>query len=155
MATATSYELDLAASRYTDVLDEPLIPHRTPITDFEHTPLVTFEESIKPIAHFFDEIEIKTLMTQRGMTNLPDGLSIDESRSIHLYTMSFDSDLSLSQVLNKALRDEDHQSLKPWYPFLKLFLTGLSELPSEDMTVWCGVRNVDLRSKYPIGSKLT
>jgi hypothetical protein len=154
MATATSYELNLAASRHTDLLGEPLTPLLTPITGYQYIPLVTLEESVKPIAHLFDKIEIKIFMTKRGMTNPADGLSKDESRSIHLYTMPSDSGLPLFQVLNKVLRDEDRQTLKPWFPFLKLFLTALGKLPSQQMIVWRGVRGVDLRSKYPVGNIL-
>jgi hypothetical protein len=156
MTTAASYELNPVALRYTDILDEPLIPHHTPIIDFQHVPLDTLEESIKPIAHLFDDIETKAFMTRIGMSKPMDGLSMDESRSIHLYTMPSDSDRNpLFQVLNKVLRDEDRQNLKSWYPFLKLFLTALYKLPSQAMVVWRGLRNVDLCSKYPVGSKLT
>jgi hypothetical protein len=150
MGTTTSYELNPVVSRYTDFLDEPLTPFLTPSIDYQRIPLVTLEESVEPIAHLFDKIETKVSM---NMDNPTDGLSEDESRSIHLYTMPSDSDLCFSQVLNKALRDEDRQTLEPWFPFLKLFLTALDKLPSQRMTVWRGVRGVDLCSKYPVGSK--
>ena len=49
-------------------------------------------------------------------------------------------------VLNANLRDENRQKLKPWFLYLKLFLTGLSRLPSFDRTVFRGVRG-DLRKR--------
>lgn len=48
--------------------------------------------------------------------------------------------------LNKALRAEERHALKPWFAFLKLFVTALEKLPSTKRTVWRGVRG----DVYPI-----
>jgi hypothetical protein len=149
-----SHEPNLNASRCTDLCGEPVTCLLAPITGYQDVSLVTLEESIKPVAHLFDGIETNVYITKMGMANPMDGLGDDESRSIHLYTMPSDSGLSIFQALNEALRDENRQILKPWFSFLKLFLTALHKLPSQAMTVWRGVRDVDLRSRYPIGSKL-
>lgn len=58
------------------------------------------------------------------------GLTPDMSASIYLYTMQFGTEPSLFQELNKTLRTENRQALKPWFPFLKLFLSASHTLPA-------------------------
>jgi hypothetical protein len=48
--------------------------------------------------------------------------------------------------LNNALRAENRQALKPWFAFLKLFITALGKLPSMKKTVWRGVNYDDTLS---------
>jgi hypothetical protein len=69
-----------------------------------------------------------------------DDLTQQESAAIHLYTMQFDGGPSLYEILNQSLRAENRQELKPWFLFLKLFLTALYKLPSQNKTIWRGVR---------------
>ncbi|CAF1426662.1 unnamed protein product [Rotaria sordida] len=47
--------------------------------------------------------------------------------------------VSLFTKLNKILRSERREPLKPWFRYLKLILTALYKLPSLRMTVWRGV----------------
>jgi hypothetical protein len=82
-----------------------------------------------------------------------DDLTQQESASIHLYTMQFDGGPSLYHSLNQFLRAENREQLKPWFSFLKLFLTALHKLPSHSKTVWRSVRDVDLSSRYKTGTK--
>jgi hypothetical protein len=42
----------------------------------------------------------------------------------------------------------DRDQLKPWFSFLKLFLTALHKLPSPNKTVWHGVKNADLSEQW-------
>ncbi len=153
MAKAMAHGPNLAESRYTDFRDEPVTRLLAPIAGYQNMPLVTLEESIEPVAHLFDGIEGNIWVAKENCKAPADGLSQDESASIHLYTMQFGSELSLYHALNKNLRSENRQSLKPWFSFLKLFLTALYRLPSGAQTVWRGVRGEDLSSKYPTGSK--
>jgi hypothetical protein len=148
-----AYGQNLAVSRYTDLRDEPVTRLLAPITGYQDMPLVTLEESIEPVSHLFDEIEGNVWVAKENCKNPADGLSQNESASIHLYTMQFGSDLSFYHALNNNLRSENRQTLKPWFSFLKLFLTALYKLPSQTQTVWRGVRGEDLSSKYPTGSK--
>jgi hypothetical protein len=67
--------------------------------------------------------------------------------------MQFDGGPCLYSLLNKSLRGEDRDQLKPWFLFLKLFLTALYKLPSQNKTVWRGVKNIDLSEKYKTGTK--
>jgi hypothetical protein len=67
--------------------------------------------------------------------------------------MQFDTDPSFYSLLNSTLRGENRDNLKPWFAYLKLFLTALHKLESHPQTVWRGVRGVDLSKQYPTGSK--
>jgi hypothetical protein len=56
-------------------------------------------------------------------------------------------------VLNAMLRDENRQKMKPWFSYLKLFLTGLSRLPPVHRTVYRGIRG-DMRKDYKKGQTI-
>jgi hypothetical protein len=116
-------------------------------------PLVSLEEAVASISKFFDGIEYYVYIAKENCKHPADGLNQDESAAIHLYTMQFDANPSLYKICNAALRVQNRETLEPWFPFLKLFLTALYKLPSCTKTVWRGVRGVDLSSKYPSGSK--
>ncbi|CAF1631476.1 unnamed protein product [Adineta ricciae] len=150
MATSTP---NLAVSRYSDFRDEPVSRLLAPVSGYQDKPLVSLEESIEPVAHLFEEIASNIWVSKVNCQNPANGLTQDEAASIHLYTMQFSTDPSLYHVLNEKLRSENRNSLKPWFSYLKLFLTALHKLPSHAQTVWRGIRNVDLSSKYPTGSK--
>ena len=46
---------------------------------------------------------------------------------------------TLYRVLNQALRSENRQALKIWFPYMKLFDTALDFLPTVKEVVWRGV----------------
>jgi hypothetical protein len=71
----------------------------------------------------------------------PDGLTIDESAAIRLYTMEWEgSHRSLYSMLNHTLKKGTREELHPYYKYLKLLLTALVKLPCvEPLTVWRGV----------------
>jgi len=56
----------------------------------------------------------------------------------------------LYRVLNEALSSEDRNKLKPWFPYLKLFLTALHKLPSFEGLVWRNVK-ADISENYQQG----
>ncbi|CAF1294539.1 unnamed protein product [Didymodactylos carnosus] len=92
-------------------------------------------------------------IAKQNCQNPQDGLSQNESASIHLYTMQFTLGESLYVVLNRTLRAENRDDLKPWFKFLKLFMTALFKMNSIRATVWRGIRDVDLSGKYKKGVK--
>jgi hypothetical protein len=143
----------LRNSRYTDISDEPVTRLLSPIKGYEAVPLVPLEQALSSVSKFFDGIQDYIYVAKENCKNPTDGLNQDEAASIYLYTMQFDVDPSLYKIFNTALRSEDRETLKPWFPFLKLFLTALYKLPSYTQTVWRGVRDVDLSFKYPTGTK--
>ncbi|CAF1530641.1 unnamed protein product [Adineta steineri] len=58
-----------------------------------------------------------------------------------------------STRVTEILRAENCHGLKPWFSNLKLFLTALHKLSFRAQTVWRGIRNAYLSSKYPIETK--
>ncbi|CAF1114206.1 unnamed protein product, partial [Rotaria sordida] len=140
-------------SRFTDLDNEPVDHLLSPIKGYQDKPLVSLTEAIEPVAGFFNEIEDNVFVALHNCQNPADGLSQQESASIHLYTMQLDGGPSLYLLLNQSLRAENRQELTPWFSFLKLFLTALHKLPSQSGTVWRGIRDVDLSSKYKKGTK--
>ncbi|CAF0960233.1 unnamed protein product [Adineta steineri] len=150
---ATSYQPNLAVSRYTDFRDEPVTRLLAPISGYQDKPIVSLEESVELVSDLFDDIQGNVWVAKENCKNPADGLDQNESAAIHLYTMQFGAEPSFYHVLNEKLRSENRQALKPWFSYLKLFLTALYKLPSCSQTVWRGVRDVDLSAKYPTGSK--
>ncbi len=142
-------------SRVSDLYDEPVDRLLVPLRGYEDQPLLPLNETIKPISRLFNRIEEYAFVALHNCQNPVDGLDQQESASIHLYTMQFNNGPSLNQLLNRSLRSGNREELKPWFPFLNLFLTALDKLPSENKLVWRGVKNVDLNSKYETGTKFT
>ncbi|CAF4231201.1 unnamed protein product [Rotaria sp. Silwood2] len=74
-------------------------------------------------------------MVQRvkGYCHSPkDGLTLDESASIFLYSMEWHpGDQSFYFILNATLLKTDRGLLKPWFSYLRLIMTALAKLPSE------------------------
>ncbi|CAF4080862.1 unnamed protein product [Rotaria magnacalcarata] len=140
-------------SRFTDLNGEPMDHLLSPIKGYHDKPLVSLAEAIEPVSGFFNEIEDNVYVAIHNCPNPAEGLTTDESASIHLYTMQFDGGPSLYILLNESLRAENREQLKPWFSFLKLFLTALYKLPSKNGTVWRGIKGVDLSTKYKTGTK--
>ena len=114
--------------------------NRSPIFDYEDSPLLTLEEAVDEIT---PSIKNYVATAKKKCNRRSILLTRDESASIYLYSMSS----SLYFHLNDALRAEDREKLKPWFPFLKLFITALKKLPSVTETVWRGI-NFDDTSTF-------
>lgn len=54
---------------------------------------------------------------------------------------------TLYRLLNKALRSENRQALKIWFPYLKLFDTALDLLPTIKGNLWRGV-SIDIGKSF-------
>ena len=102
-----------------------------PISGYEREPLVSIEEACKPLEDVLDhELGQNIIIAKMNATELKYGLTVDEFAAIHLYTMEWDErENSLYMVLNKTLRLADRGKLRPWFKYLKLFLTGFFKLP--------------------------
>ena len=91
-------------------------------------PLETAVNSIKPLVHDLDRM---VWLAKRNPMKVASDLTTDESAAIYLYTMQWaDPWESLYVQLNRTLRNEERNNLKPWFLYLKLFLTALYKLPS-------------------------
>ena len=118
-------------------LDEPDTIHddesSSPIYGYHDQQITILEEAVQSIVH--DIPDITNYVTQAKLkctkTNI---LTEDESAAIYLYTMGS----PIFSILNRHLRAMDRQKLKPWFLYLKLFITALNRLPSFKGTVWRG-----------------
>jgi len=112
--------------------------NRIPIFGYEDSPLLTLEEAIEKISstipHTMDYVA-----KAKKKYNAHQNLSWNESAAIYLYTM----ETPIFSHLNKTLRDRNRQALKPWFAFLKLFISALEKLPPIKATVWRGVNYDD------------
>ncbi|CAF3338909.1 unnamed protein product [Rotaria sp. Silwood2] len=143
------YKID----RFADAGEEPnkiLVP----IEGYEKKdvlPLNKAVESIKDLLHNIDAM----IYTAVENSNEPsDNLRPDESAAIHLYTMEWSGSYdSLYSLLNRTLRSEQRNELKPWFSYLKLLLTALYKLPPLKKIVWrviCGNVSNEYKKKYKI-----
>ncbi|CAF3328149.1 unnamed protein product [Rotaria sp. Silwood2] len=140
--------------RFSDVYQEP---HRVlmPISGYVNVPLVSLENAVKPLICLLPHIGIYVDVAKQRCAKPADGLMPDESASIMLYTMTWEpSQECLYFVLNNTLRAEDRRELKPWFSYLKLFLTALSRLPSTSRTVYRGIK-LDLSKQYVPDATIT
>jgi len=132
-----SITLHMSNKRFTDknFLELQQANH-SPIFGYEQLPLLTLEESVQELISFIPDVNKYAIMAMQNCNQRSSLLTRDESAAIYLYTMP---SLSFFEFLNKALRTNERDNLKPWLPFLKLFITALWKLPSIRTTVWRGV----------------
>jgi hypothetical protein len=144
MAGASSKDV---SDRFLDASEEPnqvLLP----IRGYAKEPLLPLEEAVQPLDKLLNDLDMMVNIAKRNSKKPSDGLTPDESAAIHIYTMEWeDHQLSLYTMINRALRSERRESLKPWFCYLKLILTGLYKLPPLKATVWRGVHG-NLSDQY-------
>ncbi|CAF0889474.1 unnamed protein product [Adineta steineri] len=105
----------------------------SPIHGYEDLNITTLEEIIERLAPFVDDIQKYVHCAKQNCSHSSsDTLTLDESAAIYLYTMS----TPVFSRLNDALRAKNRDALKPWFGFLKLFMSALGKLPSSSITVW-------------------
>jgi hypothetical protein len=102
-----------------------------PICGYEREPLLSLEEACEPLEDVLDyELKQNITIAKINSTEPENGLTHDESASIHLYTMEWSvRENSLYIVLNRTLRLADRGKLRPWFKYLKLFLAAFFKLP--------------------------
>ncbi|CAF1383972.1 unnamed protein product [Rotaria magnacalcarata] len=124
-----------------------------PIKGFASEPLVSLEEACQPLLGIIPRLKHYVNDAKKNSKNPANNLTQDESAAIRLYTMQWDSNLddphvSLYSHLNCILRQPDRKVLKPWFCYLKLFLTALAKLPPiSGQNFWRGIRN-EYTAKY-------
>jgi hypothetical protein len=151
MTTGGAEEIVQRIHRITDITE---VPHEilTLIVGYVDTSIISLENAVEPLVHLLLAIRKCAYSAKKQCKKPPaDGLTIDESASIMLYSMSWKpDDQCLYIALNATLRLEDSDKLEPWFPYLNLFLTALERLPSKHRTVYRGVK-LDLLKGYPKG----
>ncbi|CAF3479741.1 unnamed protein product [Rotaria socialis] len=140
--------------RITDIADEPL-RFIAPIGGYEEMPLVSLEKAVEPLVSILPAVQSHAYVAKQMCDSPADGLTTDESASIMLYTMGWEPlNKCLYVVLNDTLRSsERQQKLKPWYLFLRLFLSALFRLPLLPKIAYRGVR-LDLSKRYTEGKTI-
>jgi hypothetical protein len=116
-----------------------------PIIGYAQEPLLPLVDACAPLGNIVNNISEYVLVALKETPNVPsDGLTRDESASIRLYTMEWNNgERSLYRILNKTLKTANRKDLRPWFKYMKLFLTALVKLPcAPPQTVWRGVRHI-------------
>jgi hypothetical protein len=151
--------LDLINRRYlSGIADEPKqLLH--PIQGYALEPLLPLEDACQPIVTIVPNLPSHIWIAKENCKQPSDGLTQDESAAIHLYTMEWDANVhdtreSLYSHLNRTLKQKDRTKLRPWFRYLKLFLTALAKIPPMPrQTIWRGVRK-DFTQDYPKDSQV-
>lgn len=139
--------------RFTDVVEEPL-EFLSPIGGYEEMPLVSLGEAVEKLVHLLPAVQRYADIAKQRCKNSVDGLSPDESASIMLYSMQWKPlDKCLYVALNTTLRCADRENLKPWFLYLRLFISALSHLPPLRETIYRGIK-LDLSNEYKIGETI-
>ena len=104
------------------------------IFGYQGISITTLEEAVKDLAVYVPAIKVYAIQAKKDCTKNTE-LTDDKSAAIYLYTMQ----TSFHSKLNDVLRTEDREKIKPWFAYLKLFITALHKLPSLAITVYRGV----------------
>lgn len=127
------------------------------IIGYAQEPLLPLAEACAPLVQIVHDIPKYVSIALKNTPQEPfDGLTRDESAAIRLYTMEWSSGYkSLYFILNKTLETADREHLRPWFKYLKLFLTALVQIQCIPLrTVWRGVRR-DISDQFPPGAQVT
>jgi hypothetical protein len=128
-----------------------------PIVGYADEPLLPLVKACAPLTNIIHNLATYVHLSLNETPEQPsDGLTIDESAAIRLYTMEWEgSHRSLYSMLNHTLKKGTREELRPYFKYLKLFLTALVKLPCvEPLTVWRGVTK-DMSAEFPPGTLVT
>jgi hypothetical protein len=109
------------------------------------------------LVHIVDDIFTYVSVALENTPFYPaDDLTRNEAAAIRLYTIEWDvNQKSLYRTLNYTLNKRDREDLRPWFKYLKLFLTALVKIPcAPPQTVWRGVRK-NVKDEFPRGTQVT
>jgi hypothetical protein len=100
--------------RISDIANEPL-EMLLPISGYEEMPIVSLDTAVEPLVSFLPAIQSYVYVAKERCINPPsDGLTMDESASIMLYTMGWKPlDQCLYIALNATLRSKDRDTIEP------------------------------------------
>jgi len=132
-----------------DIQDERLLD------DLMDEPLVSLEQSLQEVMHIIPALKNYINICMVNSQNPADGLTQNESASIRIYSMEFESNEScLYSLLKRDLQSGTHDAVKKWFPYLRLFLHALNKLPSYQGTIFRGIPG-DMSNEFPIGQLLS
>jgi hypothetical protein len=128
-----------------------------PIVGYATEPLLPLSKACAPLINILHNLPFYVHMAlDETPEQPPNGLTIDESAAIRLYTIEWETPhRSLYSMLNHTLKKDTRENLRPYFKYLKLFLTALAKLPCvPPLTVWRGVHK-DLSAEFPPGTPVT
>ena len=127
------------------------------IIGFAQEELLPLAEACAPLGNILHNLPFYVDMALRETSSEPpEGLTIDESAAIRLYTIEWEKPhRSLYSQLNHTLKWCPRSELLPFYKYLKLFLTALVKIPPLPMlTVWRGVTK-NMNDQFQRGTQVT
>ena len=146
-------ELDLSTTPIINDIETEL----RPIAEYAKEPLLPLYKACAPLVDILNDLYAYIQVALDETPDVPsDGLTFDESAAIRLYTMEWQKPhRSLYVMLNQTLRSRNGEHLRPYFKYMKLFITALVKLPCvPQSTVWRGVaRNVS--EDFPPNSPIT
>jgi hypothetical protein len=128
-----------------------------PIVGYAQVPLLPLVKACAPLTDVIYNLSVYVQLALNETSEEPsDGLTVDESASIRLYTIEWQKPhRSLYSILNYTLKTTNRENLRPYFKYLKLFLTALAKLPcGAPQTVWRGVTK-DLSAEFLPGTSVT
>lgn len=132
-------------------------PHLTPIIEYANEPMLPLFKACDPLTDIVHNISFYVqLALKETPEQPPDGLTIDESAAVRLYTIEWQRPhRGLYSMLNHTLKYDNREKLRPYFKYLKLFLSGLVKIPCiPQLTVWRGVTK-DFSSQFPPDTEVT
>lgn len=129
----------------------------SPITGYASEPLLPLVKACAPLSNILHDLSKYVQIALDEAPEQPaDGLTVDESAAIRLYTIEWEKPhRSLYSMLNFTLKTTNREDLRPYFKYLKLFLTALAKLPCvPPKTVWRGVTK-NLSQEFPPGTVVT
>ena len=121
------------------------------IIEYAEEPLLPLSEACLSLTSILYNLSFYVQMALDETPQEPsDELTIDESAAIRLYTIEWAKPHpSLYSMLNCALRNTDREELRPYFKYMKLFLTALVKLPClPPCVVWRGMTK-DMSADFP------
>jgi hypothetical protein len=134
-----------------------IIANLGPIIGYAEEPLLSLVKACAPLTNIIHDLSV---YVQKALdetpTEPPDGLTIDESAAIRLYTIEWSRPhRSLYSMLNRTLKKADREDLRPYFKYMKLFLTALVKVPCiPSSTIWRGVTK-NVSAEFPPGTPVT
>ncbi|CAF4638171.1 unnamed protein product, partial [Rotaria sp. Silwood2] len=136
---------------------EKLGTDEAPLIEYANEPLLPLVDACAPLNDVLHDLSYYVNMAlEETPEEPPDGLTMDESAAIRLYTIEWEAPhRSLYSMLNYTLKNCSREDLRPYFRYMKLFLTALVKLPCcPPLTVWRGVTK-NLSIDFPPGTRLT
>lgn len=128
-----------------------------PIVEYAKEPLLPLYKACVPLDDILHDLYIYVQVALRETPEMPsDGLTVDESAAIRLFTMEWDKPHpSLYVMLNQALKHRDREYIRPYFKYMKLLLTAVVKLPCvPQSTVWRGVTK-NVSADFPPNAAIT